>query len=134
MQKHELSKEIDELIRGVILLKIPDELAWTLYVEEQDCEAMCEFTLYRINCRATKWLHQADYDYSVMKQLIEVLPDSVLAEAFQCYYEYISEGLSEQGNEGEEDEEKASKHGEDPFDGIMVIWIEGALSTQLKAI
>jgi superkiller protein 3 len=50
IRKCELGREIDELIRGVVLLKIPDELAWTLYVEEQDCETMGKFTLYSIYC------------------------------------------------------------------------------------
>jgi superkiller protein 3 len=46
MRKRELGKEVDEMIRGVILLKIPDELAWTIYVDEQDCETMGKSTLY----------------------------------------------------------------------------------------
>lgn len=39
---------MDELIQGMILLQIPNELAWTLYFEEQDCETMGELinTLY----------------------------------------------------------------------------------------
>lgn len=44
--KSELGKEVDELVRGIILLKIPDELAWTLHVEEQDCETMGESITY----------------------------------------------------------------------------------------
>jgi superkiller protein 3 len=38
--KNELRQEVDELVRGVILLKLPNEFAWTLYMEEQDCETM----------------------------------------------------------------------------------------------
>jgi hypothetical protein len=56
--------------------------------------------------------------------MVEVLPNSALAEAFTCYYKYISEGPPEQGNESKEDKEEALKHEEDPFDGIMVIRIE----------
>jgi superkiller protein 3 len=59
-----------------------------------------------------------------MRQMAEMFPHSALAEAFTCYYEYISEGPPEQQNKSEEDKEEASKPEEDPFDGIMVIQIE----------
>lgn len=31
-------KELDELVNGIVLLRIPDELAWMIYLEGQDCE------------------------------------------------------------------------------------------------
>ena len=34
--KARLASELDELINGMVLLKIPDELAWTLLIESRD--------------------------------------------------------------------------------------------------
>jgi superkiller protein 3 len=33
-------KELDELVNGVVLLRIPDELAWMIFMEGQDCEVI----------------------------------------------------------------------------------------------
>lgn len=35
-EKVRLAGEVDELIKGIVLLKIPDELAWTLFIESKD--------------------------------------------------------------------------------------------------
>lgn len=36
--KQKLAKEVDDLVNGTVLLKIADELAWTIFLESQDCE------------------------------------------------------------------------------------------------
>lgn len=46
--KNKLRTEVNELISGIILLGLPDEFAWTLYMEKQDCENMCKFSSYRM--------------------------------------------------------------------------------------
>jgi len=33
-------KELDELVNGVVLLRIPDELAWMIFLEGQDIETI----------------------------------------------------------------------------------------------
>ena len=35
-EKAKLAAEVEELINGMILLKIPDEAAWTLSIESKD--------------------------------------------------------------------------------------------------
>lgn len=35
-QKSELSQEVQEMVNGIVLLEIPNELAWTLYLEGKD--------------------------------------------------------------------------------------------------
>ncbi len=37
-KKARLAAEVEELINGIVLLKIPDELAWTLLTESKDAE------------------------------------------------------------------------------------------------
>lgn len=42
-EKATLLKELDELVNGVIVLRIPDELAWMIFLEAQDCDSVGEF-------------------------------------------------------------------------------------------
>ena len=37
-QKARLALEVEDLINGIVLLKIPNELAWTLLLESKDAE------------------------------------------------------------------------------------------------
>jgi len=46
--KGQIREEVNELIRGAVLLRLPDEFAWTLYIEEQDCENICKLSFYRM--------------------------------------------------------------------------------------
>ena len=38
--KRQLAIEVEKLISGVVLLRIPDELAWSAFIEGQNCEAI----------------------------------------------------------------------------------------------
>ncbi|KAF9451265.1 protein prenylyltransferase [Macrolepiota fuliginosa MF-IS2] len=106
--KLKLMEEVDEQIRGVILLKIPNEFAWTLYMEEQDCETM------------------SDYDFALIRQMIYLLPNSPLAKVLAGYLRYISEPVyeEEEGDDGKETEERTAQIDEDPFDSIMSVFSE----------
>ena len=37
-EKARLAAEVEDLINGIVLLKLPDELAWTLLIESKDAE------------------------------------------------------------------------------------------------
>lgn len=38
--KRQLAIEVEKLISGVVLLRIPDELAWSSFIDGQDCEVI----------------------------------------------------------------------------------------------
>lgn len=120
--KQKLREEVDELIQGMILLQIPSELAWTLYFEERDCETMGELINSFYCPSADRATNKASYDFSLMKQMIQLLPSSSLAMVFTGYFKYISEPLSN-GGENKEGEKRPpqNEEEEDPFDTIMVI-------------
>ena len=40
--KVKLADELDELVDGIILLRIPNESVWTFYLEGQDCQSICK--------------------------------------------------------------------------------------------
>ncbi|KXN90207.1 Superkiller protein 3 [Leucoagaricus sp. SymC.cos] len=109
--KDQLRTEVNELVRGVILLKVPDELAWTLYIEEQDCEIMDE------------------YDFPQIRQMIRLLSDSALSKAFAGYLRYVSEPVSDEDEEESLDESgectrptTQSDLDEDPYDTILNVF------------
>lgn len=42
-QKARLSAEVQDLVAGIVLLKIPNELAWTLYLEGRNAKTIRMF-------------------------------------------------------------------------------------------
>lgn len=45
-RKKTLAKEVEELVEGMVLLKIPDELAWSLVIEGKDSETIGASSIY----------------------------------------------------------------------------------------
>jgi superkiller protein 3 len=39
-EKVKIAKEVDELVNGVIVLGIPNELAWGIFLESKDCDTI----------------------------------------------------------------------------------------------
>jgi hypothetical protein len=40
--KAKLADEVDDIVSGIVLLRIPNESAWTFYLEGQDCQSLGE--------------------------------------------------------------------------------------------
>ncbi|RPD63776.1 TPR-like protein [Lentinus tigrinus ALCF2SS1-6] len=95
-EKARLAAEVEELIKGIVLLKVPDELAWTLLIESKDAERI------------------EDYDFGLLRSFVEVFPESSLAQLIRAYFEYMRIPLSDE----EEDEEQAHKDADDELDLI----------------
>lgn len=66
-QKAKLASEVQDLVSGMVLLKIPNELAWTLFIESKDAK-----TIF-------------DYDTSVLSQFVRMF-DTPLAKIVQAYF------------------------------------------------
>lgn len=47
-EKTKVAAEVDEQINGMVLLKIPNELAWTLFIEAKDAESIGEYITLRV--------------------------------------------------------------------------------------
>ncbi|KAI0633616.1 TPR-like protein [Trametes polyzona] len=80
--KAQLAAEVEKLIGGMVLLKIPDELAWSLYIESKDAATL------------------EDYDFGILRQYMEIFYASPLAKLLRAYFTYMAIPL------GEEDEEE----------------------------
>ncbi|PIL34098.1 hypothetical protein GSI_03809 [Ganoderma sinense ZZ0214-1] len=97
-EKVRLASELDELISGMVLLKIPNELAWTLLIESKDAAEI------------------EDYDFNLLRQFIGLFPRSPLMKLVRAYFEYMSVPLSE-----DEDEDVPTPLAEDEADYIDIM-------------
>ncbi|KAF8070280.1 TPR-like protein [Lyophyllum atratum] len=100
IEKSRVLMEVDELVEGVVILRIPDELAWTIFLEGKDHETI------------------AGYDHRVVNQFIELFPSSPATSLLKGYFAYMNITISKQEDE---DEAPAVVVGmeEDPFDTIL---------------
>ncbi|KAF8972954.1 hypothetical protein BDZ97DRAFT_1900816 [Flammula alnicola] len=97
--KQKISRELDELVDGIVLLQKPDELGWKMFFEGKDCENLSE------------------YDREHVRAYIRLFPDSGLATLFRGYFAYKQETLSE--DEDEDEEDIFALNDEDPVDTIL---------------
>ncbi|KAG5653623.1 hypothetical protein H0H81_011849 [Sphagnurus paluster] len=90
--------ELDELVKGVVILGIPDEFAWVIYLESKDCETV------------------AGYDHRIVRQFIELFPDSQTSSLLKGYFNYMKIQVGDEDNDDDDDEQG---QGQDPFDMIL---------------
>ncbi|KAL5507335.1 SKI3 [Sanghuangporus vaninii] len=96
--KTKLGIEVQEMIDGAVLLNIPDEFAWSLYIEGKDVDS--------IN----------SYGIDLLRRYTDLFPNSVLAQAIRGYFLFNSIPLHEKT--GEEDEGEAVEESEDQVDNL----------------
>ncbi|KAH9895045.1 TPR-like protein [Cubamyces lactineus] len=100
--KAKLAAEVDELIGGMVFLKIPDELAWTLFIESKDAEKI------------------EDYDYEILRQFIQIVPTSTLAKLVKAYFDYYAIPLAEEDGEEDPGEQSAEPDPDVDYAGIII--------------
>lgn len=47
-EKTKVAADVEEQINGMVLLKIPNELAWTLFIEAKDAESIGECVFWNL--------------------------------------------------------------------------------------
>ncbi|TFY78330.1 hypothetical protein EWM64_g5681 [Hericium alpestre] len=98
--KKQLMTEVQELVNGMVLLQIPDELAWTMFIDEQDAETL------------------EDYGLSHLRQFMQLFPGLPLTRLIQGYLIYSGIPLSEEKDE-ESESAQPNEDDSDPFDTIL---------------
>ncbi|KAL4074288.1 superkiller protein 3 [Scleroderma citrinum] len=83
--KATLGLELDELVNGIVAIGIPDELAWSIFLEGMDKD-----TIYG------RGLHY-------LRQYVELFPDTRLAQLLKGYFMYTGVPITE------EDEDQAEQ-------------------------
>ncbi|GBE81379.1 Superkiller protein [Sparassis crispa] len=76
-QKAQVATEVEELVNGMVLLGIPDELAWTSFIEAKDAARI------------------EDYDFSILQQFVTSFPSLPLAKLILGYYGYMGRQSSD---------------------------------------
>ncbi|KAG6829553.1 hypothetical protein H0H92_004222 [Tricholoma furcatifolium] len=99
-EKTRLLSQVDDMVKGVVILRIPDELAWSIYLEGLDCETV------------------AGYDHTFIRQFIEQFPLSPASSLLRGYFLYMNIPLRD--TDAEDDDEPVVKvEDEDAFDIIL---------------
>ncbi|GJJ06168.1 hypothetical protein Clacol_000357 [Clathrus columnatus] len=75
--KKELLSQVQSLCNGMVLLAIPNELAWIFYMESMD--------VYDID----------EYDMSVLRRYMKVFPSTHLTQLLRGYFDYMQIPLEE---------------------------------------
>ncbi|KAG5646300.1 hypothetical protein DXG03_003897 [Asterophora parasitica] len=101
MEKEKILKELDELVKGAVILQIADELAWTIFLESKDCETV------------------AGYDHGIIGQFIHQFSSTPTASMLKGYFAYMNILLPEDEDNTEEEGKKPDESEEDPFDMIL---------------
>ncbi|TFY67241.1 hypothetical protein EVJ58_g1753 [Rhodofomes roseus] len=86
-EKARIAAEVEEQINGIVLLEIPNELAWTLFIEGKDPESI------------------EQYDFAIMRQFVQLFPQAAHTSLIKGYFGYMGIPLTDN-----EDDEDGSPH------------------------
>ncbi|KIK67005.1 hypothetical protein GYMLUDRAFT_37036 [Collybiopsis luxurians FD-317 M1] len=79
--KMEVVKEMESMINGAVLLHIPDDLAWILYLERKDVETI------------------AGYDFNLFREFMALFPSHSLTTLLKGYFIYMQISQSEDSDD-----------------------------------
>ena len=118
--KAKLAAEVEELIGGMVFLKIPDELAWSLFIESKDAENIGQSTSY-VHVTQCLIVLPEDYDYEILRQFIHLFPTSALAKFVKAYFDYYAIPLAAQEEEEEAGAQPAEPDPDIDYAGIIIV-------------
>ncbi|KAF8557962.1 superkiller protein 3 [Imleria badia] len=112
-EKATLGKELDELVDGVVIIGVPDELSWSIFLEGKDTDTI------------------VGYGLDHLRQYTRLLPATPLARLLGGYFLYTGTPL--EVDEDDEDNKHPRKVADnrDPFDILMEAF--GLLPSSLLA-
>ncbi|KAI0051258.1 TPR-like protein [Auriscalpium vulgare] len=90
--KQRLAAEVQDLVNGMVLLQIPDELAWTIFIDSQDAETV------------------EGYGFDYLRQYMRLFPSVALTHLVKAYFTYSGIPLSE--------DEDGSDNGSEPSEPV----------------
>ncbi|KAF8170200.1 superkiller protein 3 SKI3 [Mycena galopus ATCC 62051] len=100
-QKAAVAREVDNLVSGTITLGIPDELAWMLCLDGQNC------------------IDGETYDLPLLRQFIELFPSLPLTSLLKAYFLYMDIPLVEVDEEEKDTPNPPVEQSGDPFDTML---------------
>lgn len=116
--KKALSAEVQELVGGIVLLNIPNELAWNLNIEGTNASSIgesCELINIRLISNVT---NTEEYDLDVLFRYVRLFPNAPLAKLLSAYFSYshITDTEPDDGNS-----DSPHRDDEDDFAAIILV-------------
>ncbi len=94
------------MVNGAIILKLPDELAWMLFLDRKDIESV------------------DGYDYSLLRLFMSIFPEHPLTAILKGYFIYYAIPL-----DVDEDEEDPGPN-DDPDVGLDMVFVSVSFMVQ----
>ncbi|KAJ6593707.1 TPR-like protein [Mycena capillaripes] len=116
-RKAAVSGEVEGLVAGAITLGIPDELAWMLCLDGQDC------------------IDSDRYDLPLLRQFMDLFPTLPLTSLLTAYFLYMDIPLVEDEDAEETPKPPIEQNG-DPFDTMLDVYpsiSDSIIATQIIA-
>lgn len=117
--KQNVAQELDELVNGIVLLGIPDESAWTFYLEGQDWYSTGRSSDFQTLLTSECIWFAEEYNVSELQRFITLFPIAALSKMLKAYFKYMSIPILGEDGSGSDDEEAHDDDG-DPYDAMLV--------------
>ena len=86
-RKRKLALEIEKLVSGAVLLHVPDELAWSTFIDGKDSETIGTVSLFRTLLHL---INSSDgYDFDTLRRYSILFPNEALTRLIQAYLVYL---------------------------------------------
>lgn len=123
VQKQKISAEVQDLVGGIVLIQIPNELAWTLFIEAKNAVSVGQYKSFISTFATLTPQILEEYDLTVLTQFVRIFPDHPLAQIVAAYFTYQGIPLDEEDEEGV----VKKKSGEDEEDYTSLILVSSSL-------
>ena len=116
--KKALSAEVQELVGGIVLLNIPNELAWNLNIEGTNASSIGEFCEFINTWLISNVTNTEEYDLDVLFRYVRLFPNTSLAKLLSAYFSYshITDTESDDA-----DSESPHQDDEEEFAAIILV-------------
>ena len=116
--KKALSAEVQELVGGIVLLNIPNELAWNLNIEGTNASSIGEFCEFINTWLISNVTNTEEYDLDVLFRYVRLFPNTSLAKLLSAYFSYSHITDTES-----DDADSESPHQDDEEDFAAIILV-----------
>lgn len=105
-KKKEVLRLVDEMIRGMVLLEIPDDLVWSEWLESRNATTIGVLHSQSMPVSMLNSFSESeDYDVKLMRRFIELFPSLPLSQVVTGYFQCSAIPLRLQTDEDEDIEE-----------------------------
>lgn len=113
--KKDLLLQVQDLCNGMVLLGIPNEMAWIFYIESMDVYNIGMYFFTSICIVKLKYTRE-EYDIATLRRYMKTFPSAHLTTLLKGYFDYMEISIEE----AEEKEEESPEGTLDPVSTILV--------------